>query len=76
VLCWSSSWNPDGSGSALVGAGDGGVWRSMLGFAGLVFEMARAMPHGDRSMIPSFGEQRGRKVDLAACSSNISQGSV
>lgn len=29
ALCCSSSLNPEGSGSTLVGAGDGGVCRSM-----------------------------------------------
>jgi hypothetical protein len=47
--------NPDGSGSAFIAAGDGGVWCSILGFDDLVFERVWAKSQGDSSMVASFG---------------------
>ena len=71
LLCRSSSLNPDGSDSAFVGAGEGGVWRSMFPFA--VFGFRNGVGEASRRELDdsSSGERARMKVDAGACSSNI-----
>lgn len=70
-MCCSNSLNPDGSDPAFVGAGDGGVWRSMVGFCCFSLpQLGRAKSQGNKSTIPSFGVRR-LKAEMGTCSSNI-----
>jgi hypothetical protein len=63
--------NPDGSGSAFIAAGDGGVWCSIMGFADLVFERAWAKSQRDSLMVASFGGKPKMKIGFGGLAPQI-----
>lgn len=66
ALCCSSSLNPEGSGSILVGAGDDGVWRSMVDLLDLFSKWPGRSRKGAKLMILGSEGGCGRLVGLGA----------